>query len=326
MLADEPGPEKPYTAAMAPSRNVSVPITLTTFLVAMAVTLTVGWQILVAREFGALVEGFAAIHWILVIVGSLFFALIITAAILQTVWLVGEMRTNQRQQSFIDAVTHELHTPLASLRLYLDTLLDKSLDDTRRREFLGIMSEDLDQLHRTIDQILSAARTERRASRQSVDLVKLLRECVAEARERHALDADAVRLELPRRASVRGDLEQLRVAFRNLIENAIRYARERVQIDIVIRASSARRLEVEVADAGVGIPASALGRIFQRFQRLSHEAGFSTRGLGLGLYIVRNVVRAHGGTVRAESEGTGSGSRFIVTLPGQLDGHAHPSR
>lgn len=308
---------------MARSRHVSVPITLTTFLVVMAISLTVGWQILVAREFGALVEGFTAIHWVLVSVGSLFFILIITAAILQTVWLVQEIRTNQRQQNFIDAVTHELHTPLASLRLYLDTFTEKDLDEQQKREFLGIMGEDVDRLQLTIDQILNAARTERRARRESVDLGALLHECVADARERHDLDPERVRLALPGGARVRGDVDQLRVAFRNLIENAISYSGEPVDVDVVVRPSSSRRLEVEVADQGVGIPPSALGRVFQRFQRFSKEAGFP--GLGLGLYIVRNVVKAHGGSVRAESEGEGTGSRFIVTLPGQLDGRPHPA-
>ncbi len=308
-----------------PTRRASVPIVLTTFLVAMAISLTVGWQILVAREFGALVEGFAAIHWAVAIVGSIFFALIITAAILQAVWLVREIRTNQRQQNFIDAVTHELHTPLASLRLYLDTFQDKELAEQQQREFIGIMSEDVERLQRTIDQILNAAASERRGRPQAVDLIRLLRECALDARERHGLDESAVVLAAPARATVKGDLEQLRLAFRNLIDNAFRYGAERGRVDIAVRASSARRIEVEVADQGIGIPPSALGRVFQRFHRLSEEAGFSTRGLGLGLYIVRNVVRAHGGSVRAESEGVGTGSRFIVTLPGQLDGQPHPT-
>ena len=309
---------------MPRSRRISVPITLTTFLVVMTVSLTVGWQILVAREFGALVEGFTAIHWALAIVGSLFFVAIITAAILQTVWLVQEIRTNQRQQNFIDAVTHELHTPLASLRLYLETLSEKDLDEQQRREFLGIMGEDVERLQRTIDQVLNAARTERRASREQVDLGALLRECVTDARERHGLEDEHVRLALTDGARVRGDEVQLRVAFRNLIENAIRCSRDPVDVDVVVRASSSRRVEVEVADQGMGIPPSALGRVFQRFQRFSQESGFP--GLGLGLYIVRNVVKAHGGSVRAESEGEGTGSRFIVTLPGQLDGRAHTTR
>ncbi|MFQ5514985.1 MAG: sensor histidine kinase [Myxococcota bacterium] len=307
------------------ARRISVPITLTTALVVVTLALTVGWQILVAREFRALVDGFTAVHWLVLTLGSAFFVGIITVTILQSVWLVREMRTNQRQRNFIDAVTHELHTPLASLRLYLDTLRSKELTEEQRGEFLGIMTEDLERLQRTIDQILRAARSEIRRSATWVDLLALLRECAAEARERHGLEAGAIALLLPPRAWVRGDLEQLRVAFRNLIENAIRYAGSKVGVEIRVRPVSSRKLEIEVADEGLGIPPSALRTVFQGFQRLTHEGMRATRGLGLGLYIVRNIVRSHGGTIRAESEGAGRGSRFIVTLPGQLDGSPHPA-
>jgi signal transduction histidine kinase len=301
-------------------------ITLTTLLVAITVALTVGWEILVVREFRALMDGFTIVHWLLLILGSLFFVAIITATILQTVWLVREIKTNQRQSDFIDAVTHELHTPLASLRLYVDTLAKPDLDEAHRFEFASIMSDDLERLQRTIDRVLDAARSEsRRPTQARVDLVRVLDECVREARARHGLGPDRVRLLAPVRAAVRGDAEQLRLAFRNLIENAIRYAGERVDVDVRVRAGPGRRVEVEVADQGVGIPPSALARIFQRFQRLPQSAARGPRGLGLGLYIVRNVVKAHGGRVHAESEGPGTGSRFVVRLPGTLEEHAHPA-
>lgn len=307
--------------------RVSINITLTSGLVALTISLTIGWQILVTREFQAFAVGFTPVHWFLIGIGSLFFLLIIAVAVLQGAWLVREIRSNQRQQNFIDAVTHELHTPLASFRLYLETLRGPELDPTHRDEFLEIMAHDLERLQRTIDQILNAARSEvRRIRREAVDLGELLRACVSEACGRHALGADSVRLEIPGRAWVRGDTEQLRVAFRNLIENAIRYAGAKVHVDVRVRSLTHRRLEIEVRDQGRGIPPGARQRIFQRFQRLSHETVRATRGLGLGLYIVRNVVRAHGGSVRAESEGEGRGSRFIVTLPGQLDGQPHPAR
>ena len=308
-------------------RGVSLPITLTVGLVTLAIALTAGWQILVVREFAAFVEGFTAVHWMLVILGSLFFVTIITVAILQAVWLVREIRTNQRQQNFLDAVTHELHTPLTSLRLYVDTLQGKSLDEGQRGEFLGVMSDDIDRLQRTIDQLLSAAGTDARRNRRTpIDLRRLLGECVRDARERHGLDENALQLEVPAFARVRGDLEQLRVAFRNLIENAIHYTGEKTRVKVRVRPSSGRKLEVEVEDQGIGLPESALGRVFQRFQRLSQEAVRGPSGLGLGLYIVRNVVRGHGGSVRAESDGEGKGSRFIVTLPGQLDGSIRSAR
>jgi signal transduction histidine kinase len=308
-------------------RGVSVPIALTVGLVIITVALTAGWQILVAREFAAFVEGFTAVHWTLAILGSLFFVTIITVAILQGVWLVREIRTNQRQQNFLDAVTHELHTPLASLRLYIDTLQGKSLEEEQRGEFIKVMSDDIDRLQRTIDQILSAAGTvARRNRRTAVDLGLLLGECVSDARERHDLDENALRLQVPAPARVRGDREQLRVAFRNLIENAIHYAEEKTSVDVRVRPASGRKLEVEVEDQGIGLPESALARVFQRFQRLSQDAVRGRSGLGLGLYIVRNVARAHGGVVRAESDGEGTGSRFILTLPGQLDESNHPAR
>jgi signal transduction histidine kinase len=155
------------------------------------------------------------------------------------------------------------------------------------------MAEDLDRLQRTIDQILNAASTDlKRVLREPVDVVRLLGECAADARERFDLPDAAILVDVPAGARVKGDVEQLRVAFRNLIENAIRYGVGEVHVEIHVRPISARRLEVEVSDLGLGIPASALDRVFQRFSRLQQEAARTVRGSGLGLYIVRNVARA----------------------------------
>jgi signal transduction histidine kinase len=306
--------------------RVSIPITTTAAVVTLALILYVVWQVLTARQLESLAGGFTRLHWGLISIGTVFFALVITWTILQAVWLVREMRTNQRQQNFIDAVTHELHTPLASLQLYLDTLRGQAVGAQERAEFLGIMSEDLARLRRTIDQILSAARVEvRRALRDHVNLRTLLSECIDETRARYDVDPKAFRIDVPSGAELRGDPAQLRVLFRNLIDNAVRYAGDRLQVDIAARPLSARKLEVAVSDCGVGMPPTLIGSLFQRFQRFSHGTLLSTRaGLGLGLYIVRNIARAHGGQVRAESEGAGSGSRFIVTLPGQIDGYSNP--
>jgi signal transduction histidine kinase len=307
-------------------RPISVPITLTSVLVAVTIALTVGWQILVVREFRALMEGFTLVHWGLVIVGSIFFVLIITATILLTVWLVREIRTSQRQQNFIDAVTHELHTPLASLRLYLDTLRKPALDDDKRAEFLDIMADDLDRLQGTIGTVLDAATSEERATRRRhVDLHALLEQCALEACAARRADPGQLKVRVPAAARVRGDPDQLRVALRNLVDNAIRYSGNDGTVDISVRSVSGRKLEVVVEDQGPGIPQSALRQIFQRFARLPGDPDRTVRGLGLGLYIVRNIARSHHGSVRAESDGPGQGSRFILTLPGQIDGDARPA-
>ena len=308
---------------MSGRRPISVPITLTSVLVAITILLTIGWQILVVREFRALVEGFTLVHWALVIVGSIFFVLIITATILQTVWLVREIRTGQRQQNFIDAVTHELHTPLASLRLYLDTLRKPELADDRRTEFLDIMADDLDRLQGTIGTVLAAAASEEPARRRrQVDLRALLEQSGSEACAARRVDPGQLDLRVPAATHVRGDPEQLRIALRNLIENAIRYSGDDGTVNVSVQMVSGRKLEVVVEDQGQGIPQSALRQIFQRFARLPGDPDRSSRGLGLGLYIVRNIARSHHGSVRAESDGPGKGSRFILTLPGQIDGDA----
>ena len=149
-----------YTVGMRRPR-LATPISLTSVLVPIMLALTVGWEILVLREFKGLTDGWTGVHWALAILGSLFFAAIITWSILQTVWLVREIRTNQRQQNFIDTVSHELRTPLASLRLYVDTLRKPDLDPERRLEFTDIMNEDLERLQHTIDRVVDAARTAR---------------------------------------------------------------------------------------------------------------------------------------------------------------------
>jgi signal transduction histidine kinase len=296
--------------------RISVPITLTSGLVAISVALTIGWEILVAREFKALMEGFTAVHWLLVVVGAVLFAAIIAASIVQTVWLVKQIRAGQRQRSFIDAVTHELHTPLASLRLYLETLQGDSIDETKRVEFLGIMAEELDRLERTVEHLLQAARMEEpRPRREPVELEPLLDACAGEVRARHALEEKAVQVHGARGIHVRANAPEIRLAFRNLLDNAVRSSLDDVHVDVRVRTPSRRWVEVEVVDQGIGIPSSEWERIFERFQRLTPPTVLSRRGLGLGLYVVRSIVRQHRGSVRVVGDGVGKGTRFLVTLP-----------
>jgi signal transduction histidine kinase len=308
------------------SPRTSVPITLTVALVTITAVLWVAWQITVPRGLAAMPGELSAVQWMLVGLGAVFFAMIVSWMILQAVWLVREIRSNQRQRTFIDAVTHELHTPLASLKLYLETLRSQRLSRDEQQEFLEIMGKDLHRLQDTIEQILSAARSDaRRKWREPVALRPILSECIEDARSRHGFAQDAVELASPEGASVRCDPTQLRVVFRNLLENAVRYAGDKLRVAITVRAYSARKLSIEFADDGLGIAAFELSELFHRFQRFPKE-GLRPRGLGLGLYIVRNIVRANGGSVHAYSEGAGAGSRFLVTLPGSIDEAAHPAR
>jgi len=283
----------------------------------LAVALAVGWQILVVSDFGSVARGFTPANWWFLILGSIFFGLVILGLVLLCAWLIREMGHSQRQQAFLDAVTHEMKTPLASLRLALDTLERRDPGPERRDAFLRMMDEDVERLHRTVDHVLAAARAEGAVGgplEGRVELRALLEDCIAQIREGHKLDSDAIRLESDGTAVVRGDEAEFGLVFRNLLENAVKYSEPPVEVHVGVMATGDRRVRVQIADQGIGIPRGELRKIFQRFYRTGRDVQRTASGLGLGLFIVRDLLRRHGGRIEAKSEGAGRGSRFVVTL------------
>jgi two-component system, OmpR family, sensor histidine kinase SenX3 len=278
-------------------------------LVAIAVALNVGWIVL---NWGNLV---------LAIFGLVFFLLIIAGMVLNTIFLVREIRRNEQHDSFINAVTHELKTPVASIRLYLQTLQTRELDSDKRREFYRIMLEDSDRLLHTIEQVLragSAGSRIRRTARSRVDLGEIAKECVDLARTRFHLDGQALTYE--RRvaagaALVLGDSEELKAAVWNLIDNAVKYSPGGISVHVALEEFDEQRLAVRVTDRGIGISPIELKRIFRRFYRIPTSVAVRAKGSGLGLFIVRSVAKKHRGRAFAESLGAGQGSTFTLLLP-----------
>src|SRR5882672_3037595 len=221
-------------------RSVGIPLALGIGLAILVLLLAVGWQILVLDDPRALTRGLSTRDWLMLILGTVFFALVLAGLVALSAWLVREMRLNQRQRAFLDAVTHEMRTPLASLRLYLDTLGRHDPDPAQRRAFLGRMQRDVDRLDHTVEQVLHAARAEehrRGLPSEQVMLVPLLDECIEELRARHELPASAVQLDAAQLsvqgpAAVRGNRAELAVIFRNLLENAAKYSDASVEISV----------------------------------------------------------------------------------------------
>jgi signal transduction histidine kinase len=276
-------------------------------LVAFAVTLNVSWIVL---------------NWrmgVLAILGVILFALIIGGMVLNTIFLVREIRRNEQHDSFINAVTHELKTPIASIRLYLQTLQTRELDAEKRREFYRIMLEDSDRLIHTIEQVLRAgsARSRfRREVRTEVDMHQVANECVELARTRFHLDAQSLAYENHAPAPlVLGNAEELKAAVWNLIDNAIKYSQGDVRVKVALEESADGRIAVRVSDRGIGISSTELKRIFRRFYRTPALGAVRTKGSGLGLFIVRSVARNHGGRAFAESAGAGQGATLTIVLP-----------
>jgi signal transduction histidine kinase len=299
-------------------RSVGGPLAIGIATMMLVVALAVGWQILVWRGGSELPGKLSRFDGVLFVLGSLFFLLVFAGLVWLCVKLVLEVRLNQSQRAFLDAVTHELKTPLASFRLGLETLGRHELDPEQRGRFIGRMSEDLDRLEDTVGQVLAAARAEesprRDRSKPSVELRSLLAEHIADLRARHELDEEAVRLEWKPAPRVRGDEAELGLVFRNLLENAVKYSTDPVRIRVGIDEAADGRVQVEISDQGIGIPRQELRRIFQRFYRAGRDMQRQVSGLGLGLFVVRTLLRKHGGRIVALSEGAGRGSRFVVSL------------
>jgi len=296
-------------------RSIGTPLVVVIVMVVMLLLLAAGWQVLVLGDFDPR-PGARTLDWLLLIFGTLFFLFVLGGLVWMCVWLVQEMRLNQRQRAFIDAVTHELKTPLASFRLYLDTLDRHDLGAEQRAGFIRHMGEDLDRLNHTVDQVLAAARAEERTRKApgSVELAPLLERCVDEVRERNRLPVDALHFTRRIAAAVRGDAAELGIVFRNLLENAIQYSDGPVDVRIGMRETGDGRVRVEIEDKGIGIPSSELRKIFQRFYRAGRDVQRRAAGLGLGLFIVRGLLMRQGGRIVAQSAGAGQGSRFVVTL------------
>ena len=283
-------------------------ITLGVCLVALAGALNVGWIILSRREVALLV------------LGIIFFCAIMAGLILNTIFLIREIRRNEQHDSFLNAVTHELKTPIASLHLYLETLEKRNLTPAEQQDCLHDMKEDVDRLLVTVEQVLKAAevRARKELQRAPVDVGELAEQCAALARTRHQLSADALRFRCDAngtRPIVAGDSDQLRTAFNNVIDNAVKYSGANISVDVDVSLPDTHHVSVQVRDQGLGIPRGELKQVFKRFYRVKSRAVAGVKGSGLGLFIVRTIARRHGGSVEAHSEGEGRGTVVNMIFP-----------
>jgi len=287
-------------------KSIAFFISLGAGLIVVILLLYIGWVLLNWR------------HGILLVLGILLLAMIIAGIVVNTTFLVREIRRNEQHNAFINAVTHELKTPVASIRLYLETLQTRAIEEGKRREFYAIMLADSERLLSSIEQILRTGRlggAGRRPNRAPVNLNQLAEECVIRARTLHNMPASTLQYDAPVATTVMGDAEEISAAISNLIDNAVKYSGSSVKVMVEPEDQEGRFVTVRVKDEGMGIPKAELKQIFKRFYRVPGPLAARVKGTGLGLFIVRSVARRHRGRAWAESEGPGRGSTFVLQLP-----------
>jgi len=276
-------------------------------VITLAVALNVGWILLNLREVALLVFGI------------IFFAVIITGVVLNTIFLLREIRRNEQHDTFLNAVTHELKTPIASIKLYLETLKTREVAADKRREFYDVMLADSNRLLSTVEQVLQASRTKekhRQLNISQINLGKLLGETIKIAQTRYKLDETAIKLTEPaEEIMLSGDAAELQSAFTNLLDNAVKYSHEEPKISVRVKKSGDKKVQIFFKDNGIGLEKGEMKRIFKRFYRVSNLWTQEKKGTGLGLFIVKSIIEKHGGRVSADSKGENKGTTFIVQLP-----------
>jgi signal transduction histidine kinase len=264
--------------------------------------------------------GWVLLNWkhgiLLFLLGFVLLAMIIAGVVLNTIFLVREIRRNEQHDAFINAMTHELKTPVASIRLYLETLQSRAVDEEKRKEFYRIMLADSDRLLQTIEQVLRTGRmgASRKLNITRIDLSQVIEESLVRARALYRLSPEELTYRANGATTIMGDADEVRAAVSNLIDNAVKYSGSSVKVSVETETID-NVVALRVKDEGPGIPKTELKQIFKRFHRVPGSLATRVKGTGLGLYIVRSVAKRHGGRAWAESEGPGKGSTFVLQLP-----------
>lgn len=302
-------------------RSVSLAITLASISVALSIALLVGWTLVIGQNLT--VSGperpLESSTWLLVL-GLISFAIIMGVLIAFAVFLVGQIREVRRQYSFIDSVTHELKSPLASIKLLLETLQREGITEEQQDKLRRMMLADVERLSIFIDDILEAGRMthgQYGSPLVDVDLRTVLERSREAVAGRYPQKPHEIDIHMDNDITMYTDKTALEVVVKNLLDNAVKYSQDddvRVSIDAALDEKKERAV-IEVKDHGIGIDRKDLKRIFQRFYRVPEEAVRQRRGTGIGLHVVRGLVSHLGGKLHAHSEGLGQGTSMVITVP-----------
>lgn len=298
---------------------MKLPIVLGVVMITLLVVMTVGWVIL--SLINALADAeYAGVYWTIMSIGTLLLVLVLAGVVTYLALSIKAINLTRRQSNFIDSVTHELKSPIASLKLYLQTLHRRDVSQQQRESFYQFMLEDVERLDQLINHMLEAGRIDKPVMEDEVEAIALdgvLRDCAETLCARYQVPLHVVRLDAAP-CSVLAPRVDLEIIVRNVLDNAIKYAGREPRVMVTVNRASEGMLVVRISDNGRGIPKHLRRKIFGRFVRLGLELERETPGTGLGLYIVRTLVRKLGGAIRVRDAAGNSGTTFEIYLPGRL--------
>ncbi|MFV2065388.1 MAG: sensor histidine kinase [Pirellulales bacterium] len=302
---------------MSTRRSLRLPIALGVVMIVLLVVLTIGWIVLSVA--GALADTrFAGLYWAVLSVGTTLLILVLVGVVVYLALSIKAINLTRRQSNFIDSVTHELKSPIASLKLYLQTLNRRQVSQKEQESFFQFMLDDVERLDHLINHMLEAGQLEKTpvdADMEDVELAHVLETCATSVCLRYRVPRSVVRAETTR-CTVRASRVDLEMIFRNLIDNGVKYAGSHPEVVVTLEVAPSGWTVTRIADNGPGIPKHLRRKIFGRFVRLGMELERKQTGTGLGLYIVRTLVRRLGGTIRVRDRDSGDGTLFEVELPG----------
>ncbi|MBN1854563.1 MAG: HAMP domain-containing histidine kinase [Pirellulales bacterium] len=291
-------------------------IALAVIMIVLLIVLTVGWILL--NVFGAIDKpSFAGWHWTFLSVGTTFIVILVVGVVQYLMLSVKAINLNRRQSNFIDSVTHELKSPIASMKLYLQTLHRHKVNQKQQTAFYDFMLDDLDRLDRLINQMLDTGRLDSEhidAETEDVLMDKLLIEIANMVCMNYRIPEDTIQWDM-KPCVIRANRIDLELIFRNLMDNAIKYAGPKPLVKVTLTPGTNGHAITRIADNGEGIPSHLRRKIFGRFIRLGVELEREKPGTGLGLYIVRTLVKKLHGRIRVRDVTHGSGTVFEVQLP-----------
>lgn len=315
----------PYSSAntvnpMLERRSLKAPIALGVVMIVLVVILAAIW--IVGNILGASGDlGSTALSWIMLTTGAVLLAAVLAGVIAYLTLTVKAVNLNRRQSNFIDAVTHELKSPIASLKLYLQTMTRRSVSEEQKQDFHRFMLDDVERLDLLINHLLDVARIDQGGEvrdDEKIQIAELLENCANATCVRYRVPSDTITVECPD-VKLLSQLVQLEILFRNLIDNAVKYGGHPPKVVVRGEITHDRKMLISIVDNGAGIPMNQRRKVFGRFIRLGNELERSTPGTGLGLYLVRNVVKSLGGTILVSDRSDGSGTQFEVKLKGIIE-------